>query len=215
MIPPRQRPQLLVVSIASLATLLACIWSGLAAWAAAKGILQVRTEVLGYRFAFLVVVACAVFFLRQRPKELTPLVRYILPFISLAFILAIWLLSDSIFAQWKMKLLSKQDWAQMTTDLTVLAKRYPTKSQDQSWSSDPRQLPRSFRLLGRSDEYAAGFGGEGFFGQTNPIACVLYGFKARTWGLFVGTSEEASWYWKKGPLIQVNSNAFFFFGPNY
>jgi hypothetical protein len=196
--------------------LLAVVWSVMAPWLSANQFIAVRAEVLNYKYCVLAVV-CGGFRLIQGGKSggRRQVVRWVVLVGSLLAVCLAWFLADNAFTYWKMRAVPAAAWQQAASDLERLAKEAPTMGKNQPWANYARYLPKSIQVVGLPEDYAAGHGSAGLYGAEGIVADVTYGFKPRTWGLFVGTEDPVREGPQKYRTIRVGTNAFFFVGPNY
>jgi hypothetical protein len=191
-------------------------WSLAAAWLSANLFISVRTEVLGYKnYFFAAVVGSFLFITAGKVAGQMRIVRYAISFSALVIIAVVWISSDKIFAYWKMRAVPAATWQQAAAEIEKLAEEAPTTDKVQPWTRHARELPKSAGIIGLPEDYAAGVGGYGLYGSDGTIACLTYGFKPRTWGLFVGPDAVVLSGWRKYRIIRVATNGYFFVGPNY
>lgn len=193
---------------------IAGLWSFTAAWFSAKRVIPVAVELPSYWLALLIIASGASLCLgdMRHPKPVK-MFLFRSSVVASAFLVFLsgWLLSDRMFFFWKRRDISSMVWSQMAADLQDFGRR----SADGSGSSPFRLkgLPNSLRQLGMETDY---IGGSGQIIDSSLyqglVVEVDFGYKTRTWGLFVGPTEILESRWAKCIRIQVALDAFLFLG---
>jgi hypothetical protein len=190
----------------------AIAWSLSAAWFSANRVIPVYSELALYWLCLFGGLAgwCFHFINRHACPGLPRLLAS--PWAggaALLIIVSAWLMSDWAFFHWKQRAVSQKEWSQMVSDLKRIAIPYHDGAE-----SVHRTPPESVRLLGLGFDFgvmnAWVVDAPGYPGLK---AEVLFGYKSRNWGLWVGPEQSLLGFCPACMHAQVASNAFFFTGP--
>ncbi len=140
--------------------------------------------------------------------------RYVIGLVTAALVVFIpvwaWFLSDAAFFHWKLKSLPPNTWAQVISDIQRIAS--PTS--DGGHMSSRKGAPKSVQQLGLGED----FRGINAWAETSSNypgvrGDVLFGYKSRSWGLWLGPEERLDDFCPGCWRAPVASKAYFFVGP--
>jgi len=191
---------------------LAALWSVGAACISANLIISVRAETASYWLCLFIFILGGALYLGtcSRCSALGFWTRCACTALGFTVLIASWRLSDKQFLYWKMRAIPPGAWAEMVTDLEALGRQAANANKE---LPQRKPLPKSLQRLGMQVDYKGGMGNvwnspdyEGVF------ANIIFGYKSRCWGLFLGPASRAKTYCQGGACIRVAPNAFFFIG---
>jgi hypothetical protein len=191
----------------------ATVWAVSAAWFSANRIIAVTSELALYWLSFIAVLVGWALHLDNR-RAFTGSVQILAtPWagaVALLVVLSAWLLSDGAFFRWKLRAVPPEAWSQMVLDLKSIAIPYPEGDTVPSRKVPPKSVQRlglghDFGVMNAWIVDAPGYPGV--------KAEVLFGYKSRAWGLWVGPEISLLGFCPGCRHVLVASNAFFFVGP--
>jgi hypothetical protein len=190
-------------------------WSMIAPWLSANNFIAVRTELISY-WAFLIVLMFAASAFLGNLRYSIPTRLFVLRSLGVVCVSSVfmagWLSSDKAFLHWKMRSIRGEAWPQMAFDLESLGREVAESGTAVLPAS--RVPPKSLLGLGSRLDYTGAMGSVLNSPQyTGIVANVTFGYKVRSWGLFLGPEEGARSYCRGGACLRVAPNAYFFVGP--
>lgn len=191
---------------------LGTLWSISAAWLAANQIIPVFTEATSYWLACpAVLFAMSRYLAHMRnggaPREITN--RDLLAGLAVFVAFAFWWGSDRAFVFWKLRAIPAAAWPEMVSDLEKVGRR--SLEGDGYHAFNGKEIPKSLHQLGAGFDYKGGNAQRSEFPEySGVIASVWFGYRPRTWGLYVGPEAGCPLHMR----YRVGPNAFFFFGPH-
>ena len=113
--------------------------------------------------------------------------------------------SNDSFLMWKEMAVRQSTWTEMVVELRAL--EFNKKEGSNSIIMQPTEMPKSFGALGLSCDFM-GFTPDQFEG--NPM--VMYGVKARRWGLIIGSNAFSYGEWNRFKRVQIAKDVWLFAG---
>ena len=122
-----------------------------------------------------------------------------------------WFISDFAFFHWKLRAMRPSTWAQMISDMQEIARSTP----DAGYLPVSKRVPpMSVRKLGLGDDYGCmHIWAENSAAYPGVKGDVLFGYKSRSWGLWLGPEDSLKRFCPGCRRAVVASKAFFFVGP--
>jgi hypothetical protein len=120
--------------------------------------------------------------------------------------------SNRMFGYWTIKKISRTSWQQMESDILEACAK---KAGENEIALLRHDIPKSFNLLGRKDEFSSSYITklpEGDLGMY-----VAYGGSPRRWGLAIGSEMHLDSFfsgprWRPFQKVRVTTNCVFFIG---
>jgi hypothetical protein len=163
---------------------------------AAKKVISVRIELLGYFYLVATVVVGTLLCWappvnecrRAYDRRLRLSVRGVAAAGTIT-VLAAWLWSDRAFMYWTLRSVSPTSWAEMAAELRLQGVRLLQQANDDHASIGRDQLPAVLDQIGRREEFVGGNVQRFSAAPDDVVVWVLYGYKGRRWGLCLGATK--------------------------
>jgi hypothetical protein len=122
-----------------------------------------------------------------------------------------WFLSDSAFFHWRLRSVPANTWSQIISDMQQLARSTPDAGYLPAIRKSP---PMSVRQLGLGDDYGCmHVWADNSTAYPGVKGDVLFGYKSRSWGLWLGPEESLNRFCPGCRRSLVAPKAYFFVGP--
>lgn len=109
---------------------------------------------------------------------------------------------DHLFLRWTLRRIPTDAWAQIGHELSSME-----PSPENGWSLQSQTLPRIFEWVGLRNELSGGVVNR----QKSPHEVyVAYGYKARRWGVYLGSGDTLRVRWRRAQIVEVQPNLFIF-----
>jgi hypothetical protein len=188
-----------------------CGWMLVSPWLSAHKYITVWDETSSHFWCFLVLIGGIVMFNNSRDfTNFKHAIRLVVIVVAILFGLGSWAGSGKMFWYWKLRSISDGERLVMVGDLEKLIDTASPPTEDKV-GIPFEELPESVRLLGRKEDYTSGQNLGGLHGGK---ALVKFGYRGRSWGLFVGPEKYLEVVYQGCRRDPVATNAFFFIGAN-
>jgi hypothetical protein len=188
------------------------IWAVATTWLAAHGFITVIAELASVCLCLVAVFLggwCACRTSKDETKKLP--IGLVAAALWIFVVVWAWLISDLAFFHWKLRSLPPNTWARMVSDMRQMAKSNPDAFYLPANKYPP---PMSVRKLGLGDDYSCmHVCAESSAAYPGVRGDVLFGYKVRNWGLWLGPEKSLNRFCPGCRRTLVAPKTYFFVGP--
>lgn len=191
----------------------ATVWSAEASYLSAHQVVTVGIELYTYWLSIPLAIFCGLKYVSNRPTSQGVqglLARSIIFLFATSLSIAAWIRSDDLFLFWKLRTIPPRAWPQMIADLKGSGRK-SADNEGRFFGADA--LPKSLDSLGSRADFIHGKGQ--WLTRTDYTGLIAYaefGYKVRTWGLFVGPEKIVQEGWRGFRKEHVAQDAYFIIG---
>ena len=187
-------------------------WVVAATWLSAHRMITVIAEFASFWLCVATVLLGGWCAFRASKAHLTRVwIGLLSPALAVFVVVCAWFLSDAAFFHWRLRSVQANAWAQMVSDMRQIASPTPDGGYMPGSNKAP---PVSVRELGLGDDYTGMHAWvESSSGYPGVRGDVLFGYKFRAWGLWLGPDASLDHFCPGCRRALVAPKAFFFVGP--
>jgi hypothetical protein len=195
-------------------------WTYSSPFFSARQLISVDTEMLLHFSSFLMSISglLAYIFIRRTKQPSWRILDFITLFalfVSVGLVCMGWNLSDRFFFNWKMRNTPNETWYSVVKEVNALGAQVVAANDEDFWLPITKNdLPKVFDHIGLRGEFASGRAQMDPGGKEQAVVLVLYGYKSRRWGIYLGDSEYLTSRWPHARIARVTEDLLFFVSPD-